>query len=567
MLEPERVVVIGGSAAGPKAAAKARRVDQHAEITIIQKNEELSMAACGYPYYVGGVFDNRNQLISTPTGVVRNPSFFMNAKGIRALNNTEVTAIDRDAHTVACRNLETGEESTVPYDKLVIATGATPVVPPIPGIDLKGVTTLQSLRDADYLREIRNEGKVTKAVIMGGGLIGVESAEALAESWMKVTLVELLPQILSFLSWDFAKIVENHMREKGVDVVTDNGVAEFTGKDGRLASVRLRSGAELPCELAVVAVGVKPNVRLAADAGISIGDLGGIAVDDHMRTSDPDIYAAGDCIEVKHRITGANVLAPFGDLANLEGRVAGQNVIPGNNAVFPGTILTGVCKVFEYSAGSTGLSEEMAERLGYTKPTISVVTTAPDKPHFMDGKPIIMKMVADAESGRVLGVQAVGPGDVSKRLAASATAIMGGLTVADLVNADLPYAPPFSPALDNLVMTAHVLENKMLGRLKGITSVQLKERLDAGEDIFLLDVRGPDEFEEMRLGIGEKLIPLGMLRKRLDELPENKDHPVVCYCKISLRGYEAASLLISKGWTSVRVLEGGILAWPYPREK
>lgn len=565
MAEGKRIVVVGGSAAGPKAAAKARRMDQHAEITIIQKSPDLSMASCGYPYYVGGFFDDRNQLLCTPTGVVRDPKFFLNAKGITAVTDTEVIAIDREDKTVKTRHVHTGEESVYPYDKLVLATGATPLMPPIPGTDLKGITTLQSMRDADFLRKVRDEGKIKKAVVVGAGLIGVETCEALELAGIEITVVEMLPQVLMFLDWEMAKLVENHMRAKGALVITGNPVAEFLGTDGKLTGVKLKNGTELDCELAVVAAGVRPNSKLAADAGLDIGKAGGIAVNEHLQTSDPDIYAAGDCIEIFNLLTGKKVFAPYGDLANLQGRVVGQNVADGNHVTFPGTLQTGVCKVFDYAAGATGLSERSAREAGLE--TVSVLYAAPDKPGFMGAKLVVIKMVAKKSSGELLGVQCVGPGDVSKRIAASAMALHGKLTVTDLTVADLPYAPPFSPAIDNLIACAHVLENKMTQRMHGVSCRDVKSKVDAGEDVYLLDTRGPDEYEQMRLGIGEVLIPLGALRKRMNELPQEKDKEIICFCKISLRGYEAASLLEANGWTNVKVMEGGIMAWPFPREK
>lgn len=561
----KRIVVIGGSAAGPKAAAKARRMDQHAEITIVQRDPDLSMASCGYPYYVGGCFDNRNELLCTPTGVVRDPKFFLNAKGITALTGTEVVAVDRERRSVRCRKLDGGEEFELPYDALVFATGATPVMPPVPGTDLKGITTLQSMRDADYLRRIRDEGRIKRAVVVGGGLIGVETCEALHLARIQITVVEMLPQILTFLDWEMARLVENHMRAKGAHIVTDNPVAAFVGEGGSLSAVRLKNGTELPCELAVVATGVRPNGALARQAGLAVGERGGIAVNEFMQTSDPAIYAAGDCVEIPNLITGARVHAPYGDLANIEGRVVGQNVILGPTVRFPGTLQTGVCKVFDFAAGATGLSEAAAQKAGFD--TVSAVTAAPDKPGFMGGKLLVIKMVADRASGRLLGVQCVGPGDVSKRIATAAMALHGRLSVTDLTVADLPYAPPFSPAIDNLIAAAHVLENKMTGRMAGLSCRELKAKVDAKDNVFILDARGPDEYEQMRLGIGEVLIPLGALRKRLADLPADKNREIVCLCKISLRGYEAASYLEAQGWTNVKVMEGGIMAWPFAREK
>ena len=566
MTERRKIIVIGGSAAGPKAAAKARRIDNDAQVVILQKDGDLSMASCGYPYYVGGCFDDRNQLLCTPAGAVRNPMFYLNAKDIEARVNTEVTNIDRAGKTVSFKNLTTGETGTIPYDKLIIATGAIPRMPPVPGVELDGITTLQSMKDADFLRAIRDEGRIKKAVVIGGGLIGIETCEALQLAGIEITVIELLPQLLTFLDWELAKLVENHVKSKGANVITDNGIAAFLGENGRLTGVKLQNGTELPCELAVVAIGVRPNVALAKEAGLKIGDLGGIEVNECMQTSDPDIYAAGDCVETTNRITGKKVHAPYGDLANLQGRVAGENAASTNCVNFPGTIQTGICKVFDYAAGSTGLSEAAADRLGMTD-ILTVINASPDKPGFMEGKLLVTKLTINAKTGRILGAQCIGPGNVAKQIAQWAMAIQGNLTLEDLINADLPYAPPFSLAIDHFIATAHIMQNKVKGRMKGITCKEVYEKVRAGEKPFIIDTRGPEEFEEMRLGIGETLIPLGALRKRLGELPADKNREIICYCKISLRGYEAALALEANGWKNVKVMEGGIMAWPYPREK
>jgi len=566
MEKGRRIVVIGGSAAGPKSAAKARRIDNNAEVTILQKDGDLSMASCGYPYYVGGYFDDRNMLICTPTGVIRNPQFYMNAKDIAARVNTEATAIDRTKRTVSFRHTVTGETGELAYDKLILATGSVPRMPPIPGVDLEGITTLQSMKDADFLRKVRDEGKIKKAVVIGGGLIGIETCEALQLAGIEITVVELLPQLLIFLDWELAKLVENHVRSKGANVITDNGIAAFLGESGKLTGVKLQNGTELLCELAVVAIGVHPNVKLAQGIGLEIGETGGIRVNEYMQTTDPDIYAVGDCVEVIHRITGKKVLAPLGDLANLQGRVAGENAASVNCVTFPGTIQTGICKVFDYAAGSTGLSESNAKRLGYDD-IVTVINASPDKPGFMEGKLLVTKLVADRKTGAILGAQCIGPGNVNRQIAQWAMAIQGRLTVEDVVNADLPYAPPFSLAIDHGIAAAHILQNKMKGRMKGISCAEVHRKMTGGESPFLMDVRQPEEFEQMRLGIGETLMPLGALRKRLNELPQDKEKEIICYCKISLRGYEAAIVLEGNGWKNVKVMEGGVMAWPYPREK
>lgn len=562
----KKIVVIGGSAAGPKAAAKARRLDQNAEIVLVQKGSYLSMASCGYPYYVGGFFDDRNMLLCTPTGVVRDPKYYMNAKNVVARIQTEALSIDRTNKKVRIKNLLSGEEEDLSYDALILATGATPVRPPLPGIDLDGITTLQSMEDADYLRRIRDEKNVKKAVVIGGGLIGIEAAEALRLAGIEIAMIEKAPQILGFLDWELAKLVENHARGKGVDIRTGTGLESFIGENGKLKAVKLSSSEEIPCQLAVLAIGVKPNSALAKAAGLETGVTGGIVVDEHMATSDPNIYAAGDCIEIPHLITGKKTHAPYGDLANLEGRVAGENAILGPVASFPGTIQTGICKIFDFAAGTTGLSEKSARDGGYDD-IVTVINASPDKPGFMAGKLLVSKMIADRKTGAILGVQCVGPGDVSKQIAIWATAIKGRLRVADMANADLPYAPPFSLALDHSIATAHLMENKVKGRLKGLSASDVKKKLDSGESPFLLDARDADEFEAMRIGAGEKQIPLGALRKRLAELPADKNKEIICYCKISLRGYEAALILEANGWNNVRVMEGGVMAWPFPREK
>jgi len=560
-----RIVVIGGTAAGPKAAARAKRLNGQAQVTLLQKAPELSMASCGYPYYVSGEVTERAKLLSTGAGVIRDPAFFAGAKGVTAMVNTEATAIDRDARTVSWKNVVTGETGHVPYDKLILTTGAKPKVPPIPGRELTGVTTLASLADADTLRGMAEAGKGKKAVIIGGGLIGMESCEALVTAGLEVTVVEALPQILGFLDPELALLVENHATSKGATILTGVGLTEILGTNGAVSGVRLADGRELPCDVCVMAIGFAPETTLAKAAGLTIGATGGILTDEHMRTSDPDIYAAGDCVEVKNRLTGGKMLAPYGDLANLEGRVAGENTATGDVATFPGTIGTGICKVFDFAAGSTGLTETRAQKAG--RKVVAAVVAGPERPGFMGSKSLISKIVADADTGRIVGFQCVGAGNVNRQVAEMAMAVMAGLTVDDVAMADLPYAPPFSLAIDNAIAVAHVLQNKMRGLYAGVSTFEIKAALDAGKKPYLLDVRGPKEYERMRLGVGETLIPLGQLRKRLGELPADKATPIVAYCMVSLRGYEAARVLMAHGYTNVKVMEGGITAWPFAREK
>ncbi|MFA5713149.1 MAG: FAD-dependent oxidoreductase [Bacteroidales bacterium] len=564
-MKQKRIVVIGGSAAGPKAASRARRMDENAQITIIQKSKELSMASCGYPYYVGGFFDDRDQLLCSPAGVVRDSRYFWNAKRIETKVECEVTSIDPKKREVVYTSLEDGAENRILYDKLVIATGATPRMPSVPGVELDGITTLQSMHDADFLRKIKDEGKIKKAVVIGGGLIGIETCEALHLAGIEITLVEMLPQLLTFLDMQMAKLVENYVRTKA-NVILENGVSSFLGEDGKLVGVKLQNGTEIPCELAVVAIGVIPNVKLAKEIGVKIGERGGIVVDQYMESNIPDIYAVGDCVEIKNLISKSSVHAPFGDLANLQGRVAGENIIVGNRKRFEGTIQTGICKVFDWNVGSTGLSEQNAIRNGITNYEI-VFNSSLDKPGFMQGKLLITKLIVDKGDRTILGAQVLGPGDVGKQVAIWAMAIKAKMGVEEMINADLPYAPPFSLAIDHSIATAHIMQNKLDGLMDGVTALELKSRLDNRDSITLIDVRNPDEFEEMRLGVGEVLIPLGQLRGRIGELPQDKSTPIVTWCKISLRGYEAALILKANGYTNVKVLEGGIVAWPFYRER
>ncbi len=566
MTKSKQIVVIGGSAAGPKAAARARRLDQHADITIIQKDPDLSMASCGYPYYVGAFFEDRNLLISAGPGTVRNAAYYKQTKAIKAVVNTEVTGIDRIQKQITCRNLASGEIEVLPYDRLIIATGSVAKIPTVPGKSLDGIRTLKTMEDVDYLKAVCVEKKVKQAAIIGGGLIGVEVCEALAKMGIEVTIVEFLPQILAFLDWQLAKLVENYIASQGVRIITGNGLSAFLGDEGALRAVKLSDGTEIPCALAVAAVGVGPNVDLARQAGLDIGVHGGIIVDPYMQTSDPDIYAVGDCTEQYHLLTCKPTIAPLGDLANLEGRVAGENAVLGNEVTFPGTVQSGICKVFEYAAGSTGLSETAARASHFGEIT-TVVIAGLDKPGFMNGQMMVSKMVVETQSQRIIGFQCIGAGDVAKQVTQAAIAIQAKMTVGELVNLDLPYAPPFSPAIDNFIACAHVIENKLKGRLIGLPAEEVKARIDRGEKPYLLDVRSPEEFAGMRIGIGETLVPLGTLRARLSELPQDKQTEIIAYCKVSLRAYEAALILAAHGWTNVKVMEGGVTAWPYTREK
>jgi NADPH-dependent 2,4-dienoyl-CoA reductase/sulfur reductase-like enzyme/rhodanese-related sulfurtransferase len=556
---PKKIVVIGGVAAGPKAAARARRIDPDADITIIEREEILSYAGCGLPYWISGMVKDRNELISTPVGVLRDPAFFSKVKRIEAMNRTEATNIDRKKKIVHCRRLENNEEFEVPYDKLVIATGSSPVRLPVEGADLGKVLQLKDPEDAANLRDALTTG-CRKVTIVGGGLIGCEMTEAVAECGKQVTIVEMMPHLLpGLLDEDIALILEKKLKEQGVTIMTNTKVKRLEGnEEGEVRKVVAEDGTEIPTEFVLMAVGVRPVTDLAQRAGIEIGPKGGIKVNDRMQTSDPDIYAAGDCVEHRALLTDEKLIWPMGSVANKEGRVAGTNVAGGDEE-FSGIIETNVVKVFNYNIGRTGLTETQARRKDL-RVTVAIVAS-PDRAHYYPGaSPLILKAVVDTVSRRLLGLQGIGMGDVVKRIDVASTAISAGMTIDDLANLDLGYAPPYSSAMDPLITLGNIVRNKLDGLYEGVSTVEVKKMIDDGEDFVFLDVRSPAEYEAMSIP-GTILIPLGALRESMEKLPKDKD--IVAFCKISLRGYEAARILEGAGYPKVKVMEGGVLAWPY----
>jgi len=356
-----------------------------------------------------------------------------------------------------------------------------------------------------------------------------------------------------------ARLVEQHLETHAVKVLTGTQVTALEG-DGQVERVVTEQGA-FPADMVVLAIGVRPLVTLAREAGLKIGRTGAIQVDTHMQTSDPDIYAAGDCVQSLDLVTGEPTYVPLGSTANKQGRVAAVNVCGGDDR-FPGVLGSTVCKVFDYCVARTGLTEAKARDLGYD--VVTALAPAPDKAHFMpEARPLLLKLVVDAGTRRLLGAQATGPGDGSKRIDVAAMAITAAMTVDDLAGADLAYAPPYAPAMDNIITAANVARNKLDGHMVGISAMAVREMQDEGADFVLLDVRSPGEYEQVRLP-GATLIPLGALRGRLDELP--RDKTIVAFCKISLRGYEAAIILKHAGFDDVRVMDGGVAMWPFEKE-
>ncbi|MEN6485017.1 MAG: FAD-dependent oxidoreductase, partial [Syntrophobacteraceae bacterium] len=460
MNEKLKVAVVGGVACGPKAASRLMRLRPECEVTMVDRGRLISYGACGLPYFVEGAFPDVDMLVETPAGVPRTPEFFEKTKGFKCLVRTEAVRIDRAGKTVLLRNLDTGSETELPYDKLVLAAGSRPVQPPVPGLDLKNVWTMRHPDDASSMVErIESEGLKT-AVLIGAGYIGVEMAEALTRRGLKVTMVEAFDQIMpQFLDREMALLAGKHLHNKGVSLALAEKVTALEG-NGKVAAVRTDRRA-IPADLVVVGVGVRPNDELAREAGLACAPKGGIVVDENCLTSDPDIYAGGDC--VVNSTTGPNpggrLFVPLGSTSNKHGRVI-ANHIAGIPTPFPGISATGVCRAFDYTLARTGLTEKQARESGLD--VESAVWAGPDMPHYIPGsKPLIVKMIASRSSRKLLGVQLVGPGNVSRRLDVAASALYFHSTVDDVGNIDLGYAPPYSSPIDAIAATAHLLANKL----------------------------------------------------------------------------------------------------------
>ncbi len=546
------IVVIGGGAAGMKAAARARRRDPEAKITVVEASNFVSLGRCGLPYYVGGIVHELDDLRKTTYGAIRNEDYFRRLKNVEVLVNTRATEIDRKKRVVKIsRN---GSEDELNYDYLVIATGARPVRPPIEGIDHERVVGLYAPEDAERIIELWEEG-AERAVVIGAGFIGLETCEALRNLDMEVSLVEALDRVApAVLDREMALLVEAHLREKGIRVMTNTRVKRISGEE----TLAVDCGNEkLEADLVVVATGVRPNVELAERAGLKIGKCGGIEVNDRMQTSDERIYAGGDCVEVVNIITGEKCLAPFGDVANKQGRVIGDN-ITGGNSRFPGVIGTAIAKVFDFSVAVTGLNEESAAKYF---DAASVLVPSPDRSHYYPATSYIrVKLVFDRRTRRVIGAQIVGAGIVDKRIDVIATAIMAKMTVDDLADLDLAYAPPYSAALDNVITAANVAKNKLDGMFESINVFELRRKIESGEDFVILDVRSEEEIRQKKIDASNVMyIPLLELREKINEVPKDKE--IVVVCQLGLRAYEAYRILRGYGFENVKILEGGMAFW------
>jgi len=535
-----KLLIVGGVAGGASAAARAARLDSSAEIIVFERGKYISFANCGLPYHIGEVIKQRDSLM------VMTPEKFKGRTGIDARIQQEVIEINTAEKNVKVKNVESGEVYTESYDKLLLSTGSSPFVPPIPGADHPDVMPLWTIPDMDMIKERVDKG-IKKAVVVGGGFIGLEVAENLVERGVEVTLVEMLPHVFSVLDAEMSCIVEDELVEKGVRLQLDNGVTEIKhDKDG--ATVVLQDGTEIPTELVVMSVGVKPNNQLAAKAGLSLGGRGGIKVDAHLRTSNPDIYAAGDVIEVYNPVLDAPAMIPLAGPANRQGRIAANNIF-GAHDTYKGTIGTSICKVFELDAAVVGANEAClkANNKEYLK---TYIIPASHASYYPGSEPLFIKVLFE-KGGKLLGAQIVGRDGVDKRIDLLATAIRTGMTVSDLAELELAYAPPFGSAKDPINYVGFVAENIIKGESVTITPDELKK------DYFLLDVREPEEVEIGTIP-GAVNIPLGKLRDSLDKLPKNKE--IVTFCRVGLRGYLAERYLREQNY-KVKNLSGGYMIW------
>ncbi len=557
----EKVLIIGGVAAGPKTACRLKRLLPDAEITIIDQDSLISYGGCGIPYYVSGDVSDEKELRNTSFHMTRDETFFLNAKGVNVLTRTQALSIDRDSRSVNVRNLDSGKEGRLSYDKLVISTGASPVTLPIPGADLDGVFTISDLHKAIAIKDRLAKGEIGKAVVIGGGAIGVEMAEAFADLWgVETTLLEFMPTLLpNILDPIFSAMLENHLKQQGVNVFTGEGASSIEADEsGKVCSVTTPART-IETDIVVMAAGVRPRSDLARDAGLQVSERGGIIINDHLQTSDPNIYAAGDCIETTQLLSGNKCHAPMGSLANRQGRIVADN-LAGIPSTFNGWGSSFIMKAFEICVGATGLSLAAAKAGGFDAD--SVITAQSDRAHFFPSQTVIpLQMVFDRKSRKILGLQGFGPmGDaVLARIDAAAGLIAKDGTIDDCSQLDLAYAPPFATALDALNATANVADNKASNKLKTVdidAYLSWMKNPASEPDWLALDIRHPNEaeifinnFKDIWLSI-----PYVEIRDRFKELPADKT--LIIICDAGTRSYEIQCFLDHHGYTSL-VLGGG----------
>lgn len=540
-------LIIGGVAGGATVAARLRRMDEKANIILFERGKYVSYANCGLPYYIGDTINNREKLF------VQTAKGFTDRFRIDIRTEQEVTAIRPDKKEVEIKNLSTGETYTETYDKLVLSPGAEPLRPGIEGIGSKKIFTLRNVPDTDTIKNYVNTENPKRAIVVGGGFIGLEMAENLHDLGIQVDVVEMANQVMAPLDFSMAAIVHRQLTDKGVGLHLEDGVSRFEEKDGGV-TVHLRSGKQIATDMVLLSIGVRPETKLAKDAGLAIGERGGIAVNDYMQTSDADIYALGDAVEVRHLVTGQPALIPLAGPANKQGRIVADNIVFGNKKKYPGSIGTSIAKVFDLTVAAAGANAKLLQQNNI--PYISSYTHGASHAGYYPGAvPLSIKILFAPENGKLLGAQIVGFNGVDKRIEMLAQVIQRGGTVHDLAELEHAYAPPYSSAKDPVNMAGFVAENILNKKSR---TIQWRELAELPADTIRIDVRTHDEY---KLGTipGFINIPVDELREHLDELPKEK--PIVVTCAVGLRGYLAYRILVQNGFKHVRNLSGGYKTW------
>jgi NADPH-dependent 2,4-dienoyl-CoA reductase/sulfur reductase-like enzyme/rhodanese-related sulfurtransferase len=539
------IVIVGGVAGGASAATRARRMNEHAEIILLEKDEYVSFANCGLPYYLGGEITERQKLL------VATPQFLARRFCIDVRTQQEARSIDRAAKSVTVLNHASGETYQLAYDKLILAPGAAPLVPPLPGRDAANVFTLRNMADTDCIKAAADACSSKRAVVVGSGYIGLEMVEQLVRQGFQVALAELQPQVLPLMDAEIAQPLEDALRRHGVTVYLGDGIKRILTDDRNAATgIELQSGQAVPADLVILGLGVRPNLTLAEQAGLTIGSGGGIASNEHQQTNDPDIYAVGDACEYVFGPTGQPQRIALAGPANRAGRLAGEHAATGRSMPMAPVFGTSIVRVFDRSAALTGLTAKLAARLGIPARSVTVVANQ-HAGYFPGAAPLTLKLTFDPSTGRVLGAQAVGVDGVDKRIDVLATALAFGATVRDLAGLDLAYAPPFGSAKDPIHLAAFAACNQLDG---------IEQFLDADADLSgqqVVDVRTAAEVKQTPLAgaPGAVNIPVDELRQRLGELDPSA--PTVVSCGVGLRGHVAARILKQHGFADVKNLSGG----------
>lgn len=548
-----RIVVVGASAAGLRAAARARRRLPTAKVLVIDQGTFISYAACGMPYFVSGDIQSAGKLRETPYGLTRDSDFFRSAKDVEVITETKAERIDRDARKVFCKSMRTGEASMYSYDKLVLALGARPIIPPGALTLSKRIITFKTLEDAINLRKSLETGQIRRVGIVGGGFIGCELAEAFGALWgAKVVLLDAAPNILpSILDPEMGSAVEAYLRSEGVEIHTNCLLQGITESEEAVTMKTAHVNLEVDC--AVIAVGTSPNSQLAVDCGLTVGETGGIVVDDRMATNDPNIYAAGDCVEVRHLVSGKSLQLPLGSLANRQGRVIGSNLGGGDERFGP-VVGSVAVKIFDMNVAATGLTEASARAAGFG--VGCAWGTFTDKAeYYPESQNIHFKLVFDLGTGRLLGLQGYGKGEVVKRVDVFAALLKNDGQLKDLLDMEFAYAPPYAPAVDPLYSLGCAARNAMLEDIQ-----PLSPGTSYGDRV-VIDVRRAHEAQAMPLSEEDVLnVPFEEIRKQWDKIP--KDKSLICICSKGIRSAESVRFLMEKGFSNIVYLGGGFLMRP-----